>query len=98
MAELYTHTSWHVKAGSEDEFVARWNEWVEWSHRQGLAASALLLRDVEKPSTFVSIGAWENLSAVRNWRDLEGYQERVGRLSEVVQSFEPRTFEVVARR
>ena len=38
MAELYTHTSWRVKAGREEEFVARWSEWTEWSHREGLAA------------------------------------------------------------
>jgi heme-degrading monooxygenase HmoA len=98
MEELYTHTSWRVTAGNEDEFAARWNEWVEWSHRQGLAAQALLLRDLDEPRTFVSFGRWENLSAVRNWRTLAGYQERVARLSEVVESFEPRTLEVVARR
>ena len=98
MADLYTHTRWLVKAGDEDEFVARWNEWVDWSHRQGLAAQALLLRDLDEPRTFVSFGPWENLSAVRNWRALTDYQERVAHLSEVVESFEPRTFEVVARR
>jgi heme-degrading monooxygenase HmoA len=98
MEQPYTHTTWHVKQGNEDEFVARWDEWVEWSHREGLAAPALLLRDAEEPSTFVSFGPWENLSAVRNWRSLAGYQERVARLREVVDSFEPRTLEVVSRR
>jgi hypothetical protein len=29
---------------------------------------------------------------------LAGYQERVARLSEVLDSFEPRTLEIVARR
>ena len=98
MEELYTHTTWRVTAGSEDEFVVRWNEWVDWSHREGLAAQALLLRDLEEPRTFVSFGLWEDSSAVRNWRALAGYQERVARLSEVIESFEPRTLEVVARR
>ncbi len=98
MEQLYTHTTWRVKQGSEDEFAARWGEWVEWSHREGLAAPALLLRDAEDPSTFVSFGPWESLSAVKNWRALAGYQERVARLSEVVESFEPRTLEVVSRR
>ncbi|MGZ4339160.1 MAG: antibiotic biosynthesis monooxygenase family protein [Gaiellaceae bacterium] len=96
MADLYTHTSWRVKAGREDEFVARWSEWVDWSHREGLAAPAILLRDLAEPRTFVSFGPWESLSAIRNWRSLAGYQERVARLSEVVESFEPRTFEVAA--
>ena len=98
MEELYTHTTWRVTAGSEDEFVVRWNEWVDWSHREGLAAQALLLRDLEEPRTLVSFGLWEDSSAVRNWRALAGYHERVARLSEVVESFDPRTLEVVARR
>ena len=33
-----------------------------------------------------------------DWRALSGYQERVARLSEVVDSFEPRTLQVVSRR
>jgi hypothetical protein len=34
---------------------------------------------------------------VRNWRALPGYEERVVRLTEVVESFEPRTLEIAAR-
>ncbi len=47
MEKPYTHTTWRVSAGSEDEFVRRWSEWVDWSHREGLEAPALLLRDLE---------------------------------------------------
>ena len=49
MEKPYTHTTWRVRAGSEDEFVRRWSEWVDWSHREGLEAPALLLRDLENP-------------------------------------------------
>jgi hypothetical protein len=38
------------------------------------------------------------MAAVRSWRALAGYQEQVARLSEVLDSFEPRTLEIVARR
>jgi hypothetical protein len=57
-----------------------------------------LLRDLESPQTFVSFGPWESVAAVRNWRRLPGYGERVARLSEVVESFEPRSFEIAARQ
>jgi heme-degrading monooxygenase HmoA len=93
----YTHTVWRVRPGREDEFVSRWRDWVAWSHREGLEAPALLLRDVESPQTFVSFGPWESVGAVRNWRALPGYQERVARLREVVDEFEPRTLEVTAQ-
>jgi heme-degrading monooxygenase HmoA len=96
MATPYTHTSWVVKPGREEEFVERWNEWADWSRRQGLAARAMLLRDVDKPDRFVSFGPWESMQSVRGWRAQAGYHERVARLREVVDEFEPRTLEVVA--
>jgi heme-degrading monooxygenase HmoA len=96
--DTYTHTTWRVKQGMEDEFVRRWVEWVEWSHRQGLGAHARLLRDVEQTGTFVSFGAWMSIEAVRSWRSLGGYHERVARLQQVVESFEPTTLELVADR
>ncbi len=98
MSAPYTHTNWVVKQGREDDFVERWSEWAEWSRRNGLAARAMLLRDVDNPERFVSFGPWESIQAVRNWRALAGYQERVAKLREVVEQFEPRTLEVVARR
>jgi hypothetical protein len=50
-----------VRAGSEDEFVRRWSEWVDWSHREGLEAPALFLRDLENPQAFISFGPWANM-------------------------------------
>jgi heme-degrading monooxygenase HmoA len=98
VANPYTHTTWRVRPGLEDEFVERWTEWIEWSRHRGLRASAQLLRDVEEPNVFISLGPWESIHAVRSWRSLEGYHERVARLQEVVEGFEPRTFEVVKER
>jgi heme-degrading monooxygenase HmoA len=95
VARAYTLTVWQVKPGFEDEFVGRWSEWIEWSHRQGLQSEARLLRDIERPTRFVSFGPWETLQAVRSWRRLEGYHERVARLQEVVESFEPETLELI---
>lgn len=93
----YTHTVWRVKPDQEDEFIRRWCDWVEWSHREGLEAPALLLRDLDSAQTFISFGPWESAAAVRSWRAQPGYQERVARLREVVDGFEPRTLEVTAR-
>ena len=98
MAAPYTHTSWVVKEGREDEFVERWREWADWTRRQGLASQAMLLRDVDDPRRFISFGPWESIQAVSNWRAQAGYHERVVKLGEVVDHFEPRTPEVVASR
>jgi heme-degrading monooxygenase HmoA len=98
MTETYSHTTWQVKPSREAEFVRCWEEWAEWSHKQGLGAHARLLRDIESPGTYVSFGPWASLNAVSSWRSLTGYHERVARLREVVVSLEPRTFELVAER
>jgi heme-degrading monooxygenase HmoA len=96
--DTYTHTTWRVRPGLEEEFVGRWTDWVDWSRLKGLGAHARLLRDVDNPGTFVSFGPWVGTDAVRNWRSLPGYQERVARLREVVESFEPQTLHLVVDR
>lgn len=98
MAEPYTSTTWIVKPGQEDEFVRRWTTFAEWSAGQGLAAPAMLLRDVDEPTRFVSFGPWEDIQQISRWRGLPGFQERVALLNEVLVSFEPRTLELVGGR
>ena len=98
MREHYSHTTWLVKPGLEDEFIRRWTEFAAWSQAEGLAAEARLLRDVDEPQRFVSFGPWETLSAIRRWRALPGFQEHAARLGEVLESFEAHTLEHVAER
>jgi heme-degrading monooxygenase HmoA len=85
-----------VKPGEEAEFIRRWKDWASWTALQGLTGSAKLMRDVDQPDRFLSFGPWEDIEHARHWRSLEGFQERIGRLQEVVVSFEPRTLEQVA--
>ena len=95
MAEPYTSTTWIVKPGHEDEFVRRWTAFADWSAGHGLAAPAMLLRDVDEPTRFVSFGPWEDIQMIWRWRGLTGFQEHVASLNEVLVSFEPRTLELV---
>ena len=97
MGEPYSSTTWIVKPGQEDEFVRRWTAFAEWSTSQGLAG-AMLLRDVDDASRFVSFGPWDDLQTIFRWRGLTGFQEHVLSLNEVVERFEPRTLEVVGRQ
>jgi heme-degrading monooxygenase HmoA len=94
----YSLTIWIVKAGHEEEFVARWADFAAWSAAEGLRARAQLLRDVDEPTRFISFGPWETLESIRRWRTLSGFQEQIARLSEVVERFEPHTLELVAQR
>jgi heme-degrading monooxygenase HmoA len=98
MGEAYTHSTWRVKPGLEDEFVRRWQDLAHWSALQGLTSRAKLLRDVDEPSRFVSFGPWESMESVRRWRAAPGFHERVARLQEVLDDFEPRTLKLVSER
>ena len=98
MPRYYSHSTWTVKEGCEDEFVTAWKDWVAWSAPHGLRSSARLLRDVDDPRRFLSFGPWEDLDTIRRWRSLPGFQERLARLQATVERFEPRTLEQVAER
>jgi heme-degrading monooxygenase HmoA len=98
VGQPYTQTTWRVKPGQENEFVRRWTELADWSALQGLTGSAKLFRDLDEPGRFISVGPWESLDVVRRWRSSPGFHERIGRLSEILDHFEPRTLELVVDR
>jgi quinol monooxygenase YgiN len=97
MGKPYTAGSWKTKPGLEDEFVRRWVDLAEWTLAEGLGSGRpVLLRDTGDPTRFVSYGAWESMEQIERWRAHPGFQERVGKLREVLEDFEPQTLELVA--
>ena len=48
MEKPYTHTTWRVRAGSEDEFVRRWSEWVDRLRLRGACVAVPPKRDMQK--------------------------------------------------
>jgi heme-degrading monooxygenase HmoA len=93
---LYTSGSWRVKPGREDEFVRAWQEFAQWSASEFPGAVwATLIRDADDPSHFLSIGPWESTQAIEEWRASEGFRERVGRIRELLDGFEPMSGEAV---
>src|SRR5262245_25110965 len=95
----YTQGVWTVKPGRADEFVAAWIEFAEWTaeHVEG-AGRGTLLRDTNDDHRFVSIGPWESLTSIENWRAMAGWSDRVARIRELLVGFEPATLELVAER
>jgi hypothetical protein len=87
------------ETGRTDAFIAAWIEFAQWTadNVEG-AGVGTLLRDTSDDHRFVSFGPWESLTAIENWRGLEGWGARVGSLRELLVSFEPATLELVAER
>jgi heme-degrading monooxygenase HmoA len=95
----YTHGVWRVKPGHGDEFVAAWTDLAEWTLQNARGAGwGKLLRDMHDEHRFVSIGPWESLAAIEAWRALDGWKQRVGRIRDLLVSFEPSTLEAVVER
>ena len=93
MADIYTCGTWTVKRGREDDFVAAWEEFAQWSSRNIAGARwATLLQDDENPSRFLTVGPWESEEAVAEWRASQGFRERIGRIREMLEGFEPGVF------
>jgi heme-degrading monooxygenase HmoA len=95
MTEIYTVGIWTVKTGQEEEFVAAWRAMGEATIRELPAARGTLLRDVADPRRFVSFGPWESLEMVETWRASDAFQSGVARIREVLDAFEPGTYEVI---
>jgi heme-degrading monooxygenase HmoA len=93
---VWTSGIWTVKPGREDEFAAAWAEFAEWSLREFPGGRAWLLRQRDQPRVFMSIGPWPSDEIVGEWRGSVGFQERIGRIREMLDGFEPRTFDEVA--
>ena len=88
MVELYTYAVWIVRSGCEDEFVSRWREMAQWTAENVPGAgTARLLQDEDHPGRFISLGPWESREAASSWRSLLGFQERIGRMRDLLETF-----------
>ena len=96
MIEIYTVGIWTVTAGREEEFVAAWRAMGEATIAEFPAAHGRLLRDVANPNRFVSFGPWESVEAVDVWRASAPFREGVAHIRELLDAFEPGTYEVSA--
>jgi heme-degrading monooxygenase HmoA len=97
MGQVYSVGLWTVKPGREDEFVAAWSEFAEWTRREiSPTAVGTLLRDRETANRFVSFGPWESEEQMEAWRAHPGFGEQVAGIRELLENFSPGTFEQVA--
>ncbi len=97
MEEVWTHGTWTVRPGSEDEFVEAWRSMAEWTAAEFASATGTLLRDRERSNVFISFGPWPDLQTVGRWRSSEGFQERVAKIQGLLDAFEPRTLDLVTQ-
>ena len=99
--ELYTHGRWVVKEGQQEAFQSAWRELAEWTNASvdgAVGGEARLLEDLDDSRLFYSFGPWESLEAIEAWRASDGFQQRVVRLRELLDAFEPHTLRLNVQR
>lgn len=66
--------SWTVSAGNEAAFVARWEEFLQWTKADAAGfRSAYLIHDRGNPGHFISFAQWESVEDAQAWRLLPGF-------------------------
>ena len=77
--EHYASGSWLVAAGNEDEFLARWRAFLEWT-RDSMPGfrTARLIRDTDNPRHYISLAHWDSAEQRAAWKASPGFREKMG--------------------
>jgi heme-degrading monooxygenase HmoA len=92
---VYTVGLWKVKPGEEDAFVSAWRDMATATANEHAGASAILLRDRDTPTLFISAGPWDSLEKIEAWRASTTFTSGVGAIRPRLESFEPHTLDPV---
>jgi heme-degrading monooxygenase HmoA len=97
MTNQYASGNWIVKQGSEQEFVARWTSFLEWTRdcAPGLQ-SASLIQDADDPRHFVSFATWESLKTLKAWRSQPEFAHKLAACRELCEDFRGSNYTVAA--
>ncbi len=96
-AQNYASGNWLVQQGREGDFVVRWNEFLGWTRAQvpGLRW-AILIKDSDDGRHFISLAAWETLEALKAWRSLPGFAEKLGACRGLCDEFRGSNYQLIA--
>ena len=89
--------NWVVKAGSEDEFIARWTDFLKWTREsaKGLG-SASLIRASDNPRQFISFAEWDTLESLNAWRSLPDFASKLGPCRALCDDFNGKNYTLAA--
>ena len=86
--DQYASGNWHVRAGSEDEFIARWQAFITGSaETTGGFGSARLLRDGDDPRHFLSFSDWADAASRDAWKSSPGFAKGLAACRELCDDF-----------
>jgi heme-degrading monooxygenase HmoA len=94
MTNVWTHGTWTVHPGREDDFVRAWRELARRATAElEVPTRPTLLRDRDRANVFVSFGPWASLEDVQRFRSSNAFREGTAAMEGLLESFEPRTLD-----
>jgi heme-degrading monooxygenase HmoA len=94
---VYSAGIWSVKTGKEEEFLKTWTGFAKWTikNQQG-SRSVIMLQNTEQKNLFISVGPWDNLESLQEWRQRPEFQAAFTKLRELCDEIKPNTMKKVA--
>jgi heme-degrading monooxygenase HmoA len=92
---VYTLGVWTVRPGSEDDFVRAWRDMAEHTRADFPDATAVLLRDRDRPNWFISSGPWQSMEDIQSWRGSAAFRDGVARIRTLLEGFDAHTMDPV---
>jgi heme-degrading monooxygenase HmoA len=96
MAALVTTGTWTVDPIKEVAFIDAWTAFAAWASSMPGAGTLRLGRDVSDAARFVSYAGWEDADAVRAWKSVPEFRERLAQVLQHVEDFHAAELDVVA--
>jgi quinol monooxygenase YgiN len=93
---VYTSGRWRVTPAREGEFIAAWRDLANRTKGDFPDSTAVLLRDRDDPSLFLSFGPWESPEQIEQWRASDTFQTGVGKIRPLLAEFTVHTLDPVA--
>jgi len=96
-SEHWASGLWTVKAGSEDEFVARWRTWLDWTSKNTAGfRSATLIRSDADGRRFESFSDWDSADERAAWESSAGFRDLMAPVRELCDDVQAGNFTTAA--
>lgn len=93
----YSSADWHVRSGSEEDFIKAWNEFIRWTVEEVPGARTFhLLRDTNDPGHFMSFGSWDSRETLQEWGQDETFADLYGRCVDLCEESSSGAFALAA--
>jgi len=92
---IYASGQWRVAEGKVDEYLRRWEAWIDWT-AENLPGFryARLLRSQDDPMRFTSISEWDDQDSLNAWKSSPGFREKLAEVRELCDEFVGGDFDV----